>query len=253
MFFQVLYIVDKDSEAGEQGVVGLFGRTAEKRNEFPARKEQRLSGKTVFQEGAGRLEEMALARAGGAVEEYGARMRMEASPEKVQGLSVLPSGDEVFKGMVGGGRRLGKAGGMTAFYRSGQSWPVVAYFQWTKGLPDSFFKEGSPGGREPAEEKFVGEMDGEDARIREREGKRGEPGCVRSSRKPGGLFGKSGREHFLQTLGIRGEGVLSSGGCSEGVSSLLHCFLARSHSKNRAGENERKTAGILLKSSCYHR
>lgn len=180
------------------------------------------------------------------MDKYGARMRMETAPEKIQRLLVFSSGDEIFEGEAGWEGGTGDLRGGTAFYRGGKSGPVVEYFQWAKGFPDGFFKVGAPGGREPAEEKFVGEMDGEPAGYRKRERQRGQPGR-------GGLFGKSGREHFLQTLGIRGEGSLSSGCSPEAVSSCFHRFLAFSHSKNRAAANEGAKFGSFLKTYCYHK
>ena len=153
------------------------------------------------------------------MEKYGARMRMETAPEKIQRLLVLSSGDEIFEGEAGREGRAGEFRGGAAFYRCGEAGPVVAYLQRAKGVPGGFFKVGEPGGREPAEEKFMGEMDGETAGAGKRERERGKPGSA-------GLFRKSGRKHFLQTFGIRGEGSLSSGHSAEAVSPCFHFFLA---------------------------
>ena len=60
-------------------------------------------------------------------------------------------------------------------------------------------------------------MDSESAGSGKREGQRWKPGCS-------GFFGKSGWEHFLQTLGIRGEGWLSSGHSSEAGCPCFHFF-----------------------------
>ena len=103
---------------------------------------------------------------------------METAPEQVKRLPVLSSGDEIFEGGAGRDGGAGEFRCGAAFYRCGEAGPVIAYFQRAEGFPGGFFEVGAPGGREPAEEKFVGKMDSETAGLIERERERGKPGHV---------------------------------------------------------------------------
>ena len=106
---------------------------------------------------------MGLAGTGRTVEEYRARQGMETAPEKVQYLLVFPSGDKIFEGSSGGGRLRGAVGRMAAPYGNCIARPVIEYFPRADSFPHGFFEYRAPVRREPAEEKFVGEMDGETA------------------------------------------------------------------------------------------